>query len=158
MYHCTPFSHLICFSSQITVIWCAGVNLDFVKILTVFFGNQGAYSAHSAMHSAHFTLFSQRFCFSSQKAAIWCANLVVIWCAGMNLDFVIILIQYFLAIRVCRVHILHCTLHTVFPTFLFFKLESCSLVCRREFRFCKHSYTLFFDKQGVHSAPQYDQS
>ena len=76
----------------------------------------------------------------------------------MNLDFVNILILYFLAIRVHIMHILHCTLHAVFPTFLFFKLESCNLVCRREFRFCKHFYTLFFYKQGVHSAPEYDQS
>ena len=65
----------------------------------------------------------------------------------MNLDFVNILILDFLAIRVRTVHIL--LLHSarfalISPTFLSFKLESCNLVCRREFGFREHSYTVIF--------------
>ena len=41
---------------------------------------------------------------------------------------------------------------TDFATFLFFKLESCNLVCRREFGFREHSYTVFLDNQDAHSA------
>ena len=37
------------------------------------------------------------------------------------------------------------TFCTVFQSFLFFKVESWFLVCCTEFRFRKHSYTLFFD-------------
>ena len=41
---------------------------------------------------------------------------------------------------------------TVFLTFLSLKLESCNFVCSREFWFRKHSYTVFFDNLGSHSA------
>ena len=34
----------------------------------------------------------------------------------------------------------------------FFKVENWFLVCWIEFQFRKHSYTLFFDTQGAHSA------
>ena len=44
----------------------------------------------------------------------------------------------------------HCAL--ISQLCLFFKIESCNLVCRLEFRFCNHSLTLSFDKQGVYSA------
>ena len=44
------------------------------------------------------------------------------------------------------------TFCTVFSTFLFFKVENWFFVCWIEFKFCKHSYTLFFDIQGAHSA------
>ena len=77
---------------------------------TVFFTNQGACSAYFALHSAHFAPFFQLFCFSSKRA--------VIWRASVNLNFVNILILYFLAIRVCTAHILH-----RFPNFFVFQAK-----------------------------------
>ena len=104
-------------------------------------------SAHFVLHSAHFALVFQLFCFSIQRA--------VIWCAGGNLDFINILIYCIFWQSGCA----QCTFCTAqralcndFPTFLFFKLESCNLVCRREFRLREHSYTVFFGNQGAHGA------
>ena len=95
---------------------------------------------HCTVHILH--CFSNFFCFSRQRADFWCA--------ALNLDFVNILILYFLT--QCTFCTAQCTFCTIFTTFLFFKLESCNLVCRREFGFRKHSYTVFFTNQGACSA------
>ena len=72
----------------------------------LFFDKQSVhrYSAHG--HSIVHTV-SLPFCFLSQRAQIWCA--------GLNLDFVNILIHYFLTNRVPTVHSAQCTLRAVFP-------------------------------------------
>ena len=123
--HSTRFAlvfQLFCFSSQKAAIWCAGVNLEFVNILILYFLTNRVRTVHILLlHSARFAPVSQLFCFSSQRA--------VIWCAGMNFDFVNILILYFLAIRVPTVHILHCTAHIShrFPNFFVFQAVGCNI-------------------------------
>ena len=41
-------------------------------------------------------------------------------------------------------HFAQCTFCTIFQTFLFFKLESYNLVCKRKIGFGNHSYIVVF--------------
>ena len=137
--HCALFSHLFCFSSQRAVIWCAGVNRDFVIILIHYFLTNRVCTVHTEAPQCTLHTVFLPFCFSSQRAQIQSA--------GLNLDFVNILIHYCLTNRGSTVHThtVQCTLSTVFPTFLFFKLESSNLICLIKFQFGKHFYTFFYE-------------
>ena len=109
-------AHLLWFSTNFSEILSIGVfyqgclNGAFNSDLTL------PHSAYFALHSAHFALFFQLFCFSRQKTDFWCA--------GLNLNFVNILILYFLTYRVRTVHILHCTAHILHHFHNFFVFQA----------------------------------
>ena len=100
----------------------------------LFFDKQSVHRYRAHGHSIVHTVFLP-FCFLSQRAQIWCA--------GLNLDFVNILIHYFLTNRVPTVQIARC-----FPNFFCFSSQRAQIQCAG---LKLEIVIILIQKQGVHS-------